>query len=54
MKLADSVLVFARAELGVQEQPRGSNRGPKVDEYQRATWLEPKHWGPTNPKRPKT
>jgi hypothetical protein len=46
MKLAEAVIVHARAEIGVQESPRGSNRGPRVDEYQRATWLHMRDWGP--------
>lgn len=45
MKLAQKILTIAAGELGVQEQPRGSNRGPRVDEYQKSTWLEPKDWG---------
>ena len=31
----------ARAELGVHEQPPGSNRGPRVDEYLRGVGLNP-------------
>jgi hypothetical protein len=46
MKLAAHLINIASAELGVQESPRGSNRGPRVDDYQRATWLKPADWGP--------
>jgi len=45
MSLALKMLKVALAEAGVEEHPRGSNRGPRVDDYQRATWLEPKDWG---------
>jgi len=34
----------ALAEVGVKEVG-SSNRGPRVDQYQRATWLEEKDWG---------
>lgn len=44
-KLAKKVLALALAEVGVEEKPRGSNRGPRVDDYQRATWLDKKDWG---------
>ena len=40
MKLAQRMVLIARAEIGVQEKPRGSNRGPRVDDYQRATDLD--------------
>jgi hypothetical protein len=36
---------IARAEVGVSEKPRGSNRGPRVDQYQRATDLDKSQWG---------
>lgn len=39
--LARAVLDFARTQIGVLEQPLGSNRGPEVDQYVRATGLEP-------------
>lgn len=39
------MLQIALAEVGVEEQPRGSNRGPRVDQYQAATNLAPKDWG---------
>ncbi|MES2597201.1 MAG: CHAP domain-containing protein [Verrucomicrobiota bacterium] len=44
-KLASLVIQFAKVEIGVEEHPRGSNRGPRVDEYQAATWLKKKDWG---------
>ncbi len=40
----DSLIATAEAELGVKENGT-SNRGPRVDQYQRATWLDPKDWG---------
>lgn len=45
MKLAERMVQIALAEVGVQEKPRGSNRGPRVDDYQRATDLDKKQWG---------
>ena len=39
--LAQAVLDVARSQIGVLEQPLGSNRGPQVDQYVRATGLEP-------------
>jgi hypothetical protein len=44
-KLAAIIADLAAREIGVSEHPRGSNRGPRVDEYQAATWLQKKHWG---------
>ena len=44
--LAERCILLAEAEVGAVEIPRGSNRGPRVDEYQRATWLKPEDWGP--------
>jgi CHAP domain-containing protein len=32
--LADDLIRVARAELGVHEQPDGTNRGPRVNQYQ--------------------
>jgi hypothetical protein len=32
----DRFLRIARLQIGVEENPRGSNRGPEVDEYNRA------------------
>jgi hypothetical protein len=45
MKLAQRMVMIALTEVGVQEKPRGSNRGLRVDQYQSATDLDPKHWG---------
>ena len=39
--LATDALDFALAEIGTLEQPPGSNRGPRVDEYIRAVGLHP-------------
>src|SRR5215470_11382812 len=39
--LLASVLKTAAAEVGVMEQPPGSNRGPKVDVYLRTVGLDP-------------
>jgi hypothetical protein len=39
--LARAVLDIARSQIGVLEQPLGSNRGPEVDQYVRATGLDP-------------
>jgi peptidoglycan hydrolase-like protein with peptidoglycan-binding domain len=39
--LPTDALEFALAEVGTREQPRGSNRGPRVDEYIRAVGLDP-------------
>lgn len=43
MKLSEALVIIARKEIGVTEVGR-SNRGPRVDDYQRATWLDPKDW----------
>jgi peptidoglycan hydrolase-like protein with peptidoglycan-binding domain len=40
-ELATRVLDIARTQLGVLEVPLGSNRGPEVDEYVRATGFPP-------------
>ena len=40
----DNLISTAENELGVKEVGT-SNRGPRVDDYQRATWLEEKDWG---------
>lgn len=45
-KLATLIVPLAERELGVKEHPLGSNRGPRVDQYQAATWLKVKDWGP--------
>ena len=39
--LATAALDLARQEVGVREDPRGSNRGPRVDQYLRAVGLSP-------------
>jgi hypothetical protein len=39
--LLSEVLKVASAEVGVREQPLGSNRGPRVDEYLRRVGLDP-------------
>ena len=39
--LATAALAIARTQLGVEERPSGSNRGPEVDEYLRAVGLNP-------------
>jgi len=40
----DNLISTAENELGVKEVGT-SNRGPRVDDYQRATWLEEEDWG---------
>jgi hypothetical protein len=35
--LIERVLAIAALEVGVSEEPKGSNRGPRVEQYQRAT-----------------
>jgi hypothetical protein len=40
-ELAREVIEFAATQIGVMEQPRGSNRGPRVDEYLRSVGLDP-------------
>ena len=40
----DKVVKLAAAEIGVVEQPNGSNSGPRVREYQAATWLGGTGW----------
>jgi len=41
--IAQELVKIARKEIGVSEV-RGTNRGPRVDDYQRATWLDEKDW----------
>lgn len=41
MTLAEKALEIALSQVGVQEVPRGSNRGPQVDEYVRSVGLDP-------------
>ena len=43
-KFVQSLLEIAKKEVGVKETG-SSNRGPRVDEYQKATWLDQKDWG---------
>ena len=40
----ERLVLTALAEVGVKEVG-STNRGPRVDEYQRATWLDEKDWG---------
>jgi len=40
----ETLVNTALAECGVKETG-SSNRGPRVDQYQRASWLEEKDWG---------
>lgn len=42
--LGERIIELADAELGVQEEPKGSNRGKRVEEYLKAVGL-----GPGNP-----
>jgi hypothetical protein len=39
--LAERALEIAECEIGVCEEPPGSNRGPRVDEYLRSVGLDP-------------
>lgn len=45
MKLSERMVQIALAEVGVSEKPRGSNRGPRVNQYQCATDLDRALWG---------
>ena len=40
-RLTEAVLAFAETQIGVMEDPPGSNRGPEVDRYLRAAGLDP-------------
>ena len=42
MKLSEAIVIVAKKEVGVEEKPRGSNRGPRVDEYLASTWMSKK------------
>lgn len=42
--LALRLVEILKAEEGVREVPANSNRGPRVQEYQAATWLEGSGW----------
>ncbi len=39
--IATAALAIARTQVGVREEPAGSNRGPEVDQYLRAAGLSP-------------
>ncbi|CAB4163608.1 CHAP domain containing protein [uncultured Caudovirales phage] len=41
---AKALIEKATAEIGVREER--PNGGKRVDQYQAASWLAPKHWGP--------
>jgi len=41
----ERLVLTALAEVGTKETGT-TNRGPRVDEYQRSTWLDQKDWGP--------
>ncbi|MES2731549.1 MAG: peptidoglycan-binding protein [Bacteroidota bacterium] len=41
MPLLKKVLQIADTQVGVEEKPRGSNRGPQVDEYIKSVGLDP-------------
>jgi hypothetical protein len=43
-KFAKALINQANREIGVREERR--NGGKRVDQYQAASWLEKKHWGP--------
>lgn len=40
-EFTEKLLEVAAKEVGVMEQPLGSNRGPRVDEYLRSVGLDP-------------
>lgn len=40
-KLPQAIVEVITPEVGVVEEPKDSNRGPRVDEYKAATWLDP-------------
>ena len=42
--LGDLLVGILRTKVGVREIPRNSNRGPDVEMFQRATWLEGTGW----------
>lgn len=44
MSLGERVLEIADAEEGTRESPMGSNTGPRIREYQAATWLPGTGW----------
>lgn len=43
-KFTEKLVQIALAEVGTKEIGK-TNRGPRVDDYQRATWLDQKDWG---------
>ncbi len=43
--LTRAAIAFATTQVGVMEEPLGSNRGPQVDEYLRAVGLDPTRGG---------
>jgi hypothetical protein len=40
-ELTEAVIVFAASQVGVMEDPVGSNRGPEIDEYLRSVGKNP-------------
>jgi len=46
MSIPQKIVEIARAEIGVTESPRNSNRGERIDEYKAATWLDAKQAWP--------
>lgn len=42
--MSKKVLDIAKSQVGTHEVPDGSNSGPKVREYQKATWLSGTGW----------
>lgn len=44
MSQHERVLQIAEQELGVHEQPMGSNRGPRIQVFQHASWLSGTGW----------
>jgi hypothetical protein len=38
--LITALLIIARSEIGIKENPAGSNRGPRVEEYLKSVHLE--------------
>lgn len=43
VSILDQALTVAQSQIGVQEHPKGSNRGPEVDVYLRSVGLDPTH-----------
>ena len=41
MTLQEKALEIAISQLGVEEKPKGSNRGPQVDQYLKSVGLDP-------------